>query len=225
MLERVLEPEVMDSQTEAIDYDAMDHGEVNQKFVADFLAQKPDVSNVLDLGTGTAQIPLELCSQSQTAQVLGVDLAEWMLQVGRENIQRCGYTQQVRLEKADAKHLPYDAESFSAVMSNSIIHHIPAPPPVLAEAVRVARCGAVLFFRDLLRPADLPTLERLVSTYAAGANSHQRQMFAESLHAALSLDELRQMVAALGFAPATVQQTTDRHWTWCAVKPVGTMKE
>ena len=42
--------------------------------------------------------------------------------------------------------------------------------------------------------------------------------FAESLHAALSLDEIRGLVASLGFAAADVQQTSDRHWTWAARK-------
>ncbi len=36
MLERVLEPEAMDSPEEARDYDAMDHSAVNRVFVADF---------------------------------------------------------------------------------------------------------------------------------------------------------------------------------------------
>ena len=38
MLDRVLEPEVMDTEDEARDYDAMDHSQVNRVFVADFLA-------------------------------------------------------------------------------------------------------------------------------------------------------------------------------------------
>jgi hypothetical protein len=58
------------------------------------------------------------------------------------------------------------------------------------------------------------TLQRLVASYASDANDHQRQMFADSLHAALTLDEIRQLVATHGFDPATVRQTTDRHWTW-----------
>ena len=39
-------------------------------------------------------------------------------------------------------------------------------------------------------------------------------MFAESLHAALTVDEVPELVAGVGFDPAGVRQTTDRHWTW-----------
>mgnify|MGYP000035339191 CR=1 FL=1 len=69
--------------------------------------------------------------------------------------------------------------------------------------------------RDLLRPSSEEEVQRLVETYAAGANAHQQMMFANSLRAALSLEEVREMVRSLGFAASSVNQTSDRHWTWC----------
>ena len=62
------------------------------------------------------------------------------------------------------------------------------------------------------------TLQQLVATYAGTANAHQQKMFADSLHAALSLEEIRSLIIELGFDAAQVQATTDRHWTWTAVK-------
>jgi len=218
MLPRVLEPEVMDSAAEARDYDAMDHAAVNRVFVDDFLAFWAGESPVLDAGTGTAQIPVEFCRRHADARVVGVDLAEHMLRVGRDNIRRAGLEDRIRLERCDAKQLPFEDGAFAAVMSNSIVHHIPEPRAALAEMVRVTRPGGCLFVRDLLRPADERTLRQLVASYAGGANAHQRQMFGDSLHAALTLVEGRAVVAALGFNPTTVQPTSDRHWTWQARK-------
>lgn len=220
MLARKLEPEVMDSAEEARDYDAMDHAVVNRVFVADFLAAWDGKNPILDVGTGTAQIPIELCRQHPGAQVLGIDLAEHMLRLGRDNIHRAGLGERIRLERWDAKQLPCTETSFAAVISNSIVHHIPEPGAVLAEMARVTIPGGVLFVRDLLRPAGEETLRRLVAEHAAGANDHQMQMFADSLHAALALEEIRGLVQALGFDPSTVRQTSDRHWTWQARKPL-----
>ena len=90
--------------------------------------------------------------------------------------------------------------------------------PVGVVANNSAVRGGVLFVRDLLRPVDAAALEGFVKTYAADANAHQQKMFAESLHAALRLEEVRGMVTRLGFDEATVQQTSDRHWTWSARK-------
>jgi ubiquinone/menaquinone biosynthesis C-methylase UbiE len=218
MLARTLEPEVMDSPEEARDYDAMDHSEVNRVFATDFLAVWDSSNPILDVGTGTAQIPIELGRRAPAAIVVGIDLAEHMLQVGRQNVQRAGLADRIRLERCDAKHTPFADGEFAAVMSNSIVHHIPDPGDVLAEMVRVVRTGGLLFVRDLLRPPDDSTLARLVTSYAGSATEHQQQMFRDSLRAALTLAEIRDLVATLGFDPASVRQTTDRHWTWTARK-------
>jgi ubiquinone/menaquinone biosynthesis C-methylase UbiE len=218
MLPRVLEVEVMDTAEEARDYDAMDHSTVNSVFVADLLAVWNGANAVLDVGAGTAQIPIELCRKSAAARIVAIDLAENMLAVGRENVRRAGLTDRIRLERVDAKMMPYAAGSFGAVISNSIVHHIPEPARVFAEMVRVAAPAATLFVRDLLRPKDKATLSNLVQMYAGSANAHQQKMFADSLHAALTLAEVQGIVGALGFDPAGVRQTTDRHWTWTATK-------
>jgi ubiquinone/menaquinone biosynthesis C-methylase UbiE len=150
--------------------------------------------------------------------VTAIDLAEHMLVVGRKNVAHAGLGDRLTLECVDGKQMPYADAAFRGVISNSIIHHIPRPEAVFAEMVRVVAKGGVLFVRDLLRPDDEAALRHLVETYAGDANAHQQQMFGDSLHAALSLDEVRAMVSSLGFAPQSVTQTTDRHWTWTAHK-------
>lgn len=218
MLKRVLEPEVMDSVAEARDYDAMDHSQVNRVFVTDFLALWTGRGRILDVGTGTAQIPLELCRQHSAAEVLAIDLAEHMLALGQCNVEREGLTNRLQLARVDAKAMPYADGSFGAVISNSIVHHIPEPALVIAEMVRVLQPAGVVFVRDLLRPATGDEVTQLVRQYAGDANAHQQKMFDDSLRAALTLDEVRRLVAAVGFEPSQVRQTSDRHWTWAGLK-------
>ncbi len=218
MLTRILETEAMDTLAEAADYDAMDHREVNAAFVADLLALRPDLSDTLDLGTGTAQIPIELCRDAPETRVLAIDAARYMIELARDNVARAGLCQQICVAQVDAKRLPYADGRFRTVMSNSILHHIPQPRDLLREAWRVAAPGGLVFLRDLFRPADRAMLQHIVDTYAAGANDHQCQLFADSLHAALTVDEVRGLVAELGAAPDNVRATSDRHWTWIARK-------
>ena len=218
-LERVLEPEVMDTYEEARDYDSMDHQAVNKLFVDDLLAVGNIGNDILDVGTGTAQIPVELCRQSEDCRIIAIDMAVHMLDLARFNIEVDGFTQRIFLQQIDAKDMLFESEMFDCVMSNSIIHHIPEPLAVLAESIRVTRPGGLLFFRDLLRPESGEEVAHLVSTYAGDENEHQRQMFDDSLRAALSLSEVRAMVSILGFEAKTVQATSDRHWTWIAIKP------
>lgn len=218
MLERTLEPEVMESAEEAAAYDAMDHRAVNTLFVDDLLAQNPPEGEYLDIGTGSARIPIELCSrQAETeTRVVAVDLSINMLEVARINVEIASLMDQILLGHIDAKQLPYESRRFLVVMSNSIVHHIPEPKTVVAEAVRVTSDDGLLFFRDLMRPRTIGELDDLVEMYAGEESDHAQKMFADSLHAALSLEEMRDLVSELGFTPETVQATSDRHWTWAA---------
>ena len=217
-LERVLEPEVMDSIEEALAYDAMDHAEVNRQFVSDLVEAGFVSGDILDLGTGTALIPVELCQQMSDIRVMAADLSDSMLTVARNNIGLTNYTERVQLDRVDAKSLPYATSMFDCVISNSIVHHLPEPLTALREAVRVTRGGGTLFFRDLLRPANDSVVAQLVDTYTAGESDHARQMFADSLRAALTLDEVQRMVVAVGFQAESVHATSDRHWTWVGRK-------
>jgi ubiquinone/menaquinone biosynthesis C-methylase UbiE len=177
---------------------------------------------ILDVGTGTAQIPIELCRQCRdlratawdSMHIVAIDLADHMLALARANVEKSGFADRITVEKADAKRFQYPDDHFGAVISNSIIHHIPDPFDCFAEMHRVCHPGGFLFIRDLLRPTDSATLAHLVKTYAGDANDHQRKMFADSLHAALTLDEVRELVGRLGYQPDNVHQTSDRHWTW-----------
>lgn len=225
MIERILEPEVMDTPAEAMDYDDMDHHAVNQLFVDDliaFLGVEPDhdakMIDILDLGTGTARIPIILADRIPQCRIMGADAAVAMLDVAKINIDIAGLLDRVQLVRLDAKNNEYEDGFFTGVMSNSIIHHIPEPLSVLQESVRVVEPGGWLFFRDLLRPESTQQLNELVSTYCGNEIESSQKMFADSLHAALSLEEMRSLVASLGFPEETVQQTSDRHWTWAAQK-------
>ena len=48
---------------------------------------------------------------------------------------------------------------------------------------------------------------------------HARQLFHQSLHAALNLPEARQLVEACGGRPEFVFASSDRHWTICGRWP------
>ncbi|MBX3185934.1 MAG: class I SAM-dependent methyltransferase [Labilithrix sp.] len=232
MSSRVLEPEVMDTAEEARDYDSMDHAEVNARFCDDFLAfagsRRPEPPRVLDMGTGTALIPVALCARASGFVVVAIDLAEHMLALARENVRRAKLSERVLLERVDAKGTPYDDGAFGATISNSIIHHIPAPERCFEEMWRVTAKGGLLFVRDLLRPESSAKVDALVTLYggdapadpaAVPAFERQRALFRASLCAALTVEEVAAMVATLGIPASAVRQTSDRHWTLACEKP------
>jgi len=227
MIPRLLEPEVMDTQQEATDYNSMDHSEVNQLFAEDMLELVNDFDapmhqgqiRLLDLGTGTALIPIEVCQRNADLRVIATDLANEMLKLAEVNLQQAGLEHVISLERADAKNLSYADQAFDGVISNSLIHHIPDPRSVFQEMVRVVKPGGLIFVRDLLRPDSQNELEYLVDLCAGQANPHQRQLFHDSLHAALTLNEVQGILQECGLPTTAVKITSDRHWTVSLVMP------
>lgn len=225
LLPRVLEPEVMDTAQEAADYDAMDNRGPNEAFATDCL-RFATFDRALDVGTGTALIPIAMCKSAPNLVMIGVDLAEHMLELAKKNVERAGLAARVTLKKIDAKALPFGDGEVEAVVSNSIVHHIPEPGHALGEMVRVAE--RVVFVRDLVRPETDAEVKRLVALHGgmpasrepAAMEMHARQvaLLDASLRAALTLDEVRAMVAPFGVPASAITQTSDRHWTLAHVK-------
>ena len=219
----------MDTAAEAADYDSMDHSSVNRVFVDDLLSaanaagfgerltSRSDRLRVLDIGTGTAQIPIEFCQRPVNVDMVAIDLAAEMLLVAEQNIRDAGLHGSILLEHVDAKELPFDDGEFDWVISNSIVHHIPEPIDSLREMQRVLKPGGLLFVRDLFRPDSSEQVENLVQTYAGSDNDEQQQLFRQSLHAALTPAEMAELMQSLGWPGSSVEQTSDRHWTVTAI--------
>ncbi|MEG4249058.1 methyltransferase domain-containing protein [Microcoleus sp. Pol10D4] len=218
-MQRVLEPEVMDSLEEAIEYDSMDFTEVNAAFAQSAAALGPVFGNVLDAGTGTARIPIAISQLRRAWKLTCIDLSPNMLKVGAQNVEKAGVRSQINLELIDAKAMPYPDSYFDMVISNSIIHHLPDPLPFLQEVKRVLKPQGAIFLRDLLRPEKPEIRDNLVNLYAGDCNAHQKQLFSDSLQAAFTLDEVEEMIQNAGLDGLRIYESSDRHWTaeraWC----------
>lgn len=222
MLPRTLEPEMSESMEEAEEYDTIDHSAVNQKFAEDFLSaiqSKPvEMRDCLDLGTGTALIPVEICKRNRALRIMATDASIAMLEFAKYRIEVASMLERIQLHRGDAKRLVFDDCNFDFVISNSLLHHIPDPAVVLREAWRVLRPGGLLFLRDLLRPDTNESVESLVTKHASNESAVGQQLLRQSLHAALSLAELGEMLGAIGIPPQTIEVSSDRHWTVSAWK-------
>jgi ubiquinone/menaquinone biosynthesis C-methylase UbiE len=222
---RVLEPEVMDSWAEAEEYDAMDHSVVNLRFAEDLAANQPVGNDLLDMGTGTALIPIELCKLlPKSTRIMAADASQPMLELARYRIEVAALTDRIQLLYGDCKKLPFENDFFDTVFSNTLIHHVPNPADVLREAWRVLRPNGLLFIRDLVRPFDETQLEKLVSVHAANQAESGRQLLRQSLFASLTIDETQAIADEVGIKPVSIEQTSYRHWTLIARKqPVGVL--
>ncbi|HVF84562.1 MAG TPA: methyltransferase domain-containing protein [Abditibacteriaceae bacterium] len=111
-------------------------------------------ATILDVGTGSADIPMRLCREARRRnleiQVLALDVNARHLRVAREDLGRAR-EKRVHLLQADAFSLPLRDESVDIVVSSLFLHHFRAPEihQLLAEFERVSRLGWV--GNDLVR--------------------------------------------------------------------------
>ena len=78
--------------------------------------------DVLDVATGTADIPLILArSPLSIRKIIGLDLSKGMLSVARHKLERAGGSSRIELRSGDGQNLPFDDNSFD--IANAIPPH------------------------------------------------------------------------------------------------------
>jgi SAM-dependent methyltransferase len=110
---------------------------------------------------------------SQVRQVVGLDLARSLLELGAVRLDASGVGN-VLLQEGDAASLPFVDHSFDLVFCRSAVHHFPRPERVVAEMARVCRPGGRVVVSDMTVPSPaerqaFDDLHRLMDPSHAGA--------------------------------------------------------
>ena len=213
-MQRIPEAEIMDIPERAQAYADADFREVNEAFVKRLLELAGDLASarVLDLGTGPGEMPFRIAAQRPGWRIVGLDASMPMLRLG-EAARREGSTAMAhRFVLADAKRTPFADDTFDVIFSNSILHHVDDPVAFWKEAARVAKPGALLFVRDLLRPESPEAARDLVETYAKDEHSLLKEDFYNSLLASYTISEVHDQIHLEGIQAAKVSQCGDRHF-------------
>ena len=110
-------------------------------------------TRILDVATGTAGVAIAL-ARATDAEVIGVDLSEPMLDVGRRRIHDAGLERRVHLQEARAEALPFEDASFDAVSFTYLLRYVADPAATLAEMGRVLRPAGGMASLDFYVPAN-----------------------------------------------------------------------
>jgi len=166
--------------------------------------------SLLDLGTGSAQVPLAIArwarSHRATVNVIGLDWAARNLAVARERTRCCG---QVSLLLADSQRMPLPERAVDFVISSLLLHHF--QPEAVVELLRAgyALARRALIMSDLVRGLWPSLAFGLVQPVLARhpLTRHDGQL---SIRRAYTPGELRALAKAAGLANARVYA----HWPW-----------
>jgi trans-aconitate 2-methyltransferase len=210
VMQRRCEPELMDRPDEVDAYANANFADVNERFVARALelAGEGEQLDVVDLGCGPGDMTIDMARRRPGWRVVGADASEPMLAVARR---RSAGVLNVRFVHVDAKFIDASLGQFDLLTSNSLLHHLPEPAGFWASLHRIARPHAVLFLRDLFRPATEEMAKTIVQTYAGEESKLLQDEFHRSLLAAFTVEEVRAQLVAAGLGGFHVTQSSDRH--------------
>ena len=117
--------------------------------------RKKQPKNILDIATGTADVAIAMRKISPD-QIIGLDLSEGMLEIGREKLKKKGLSQLIQLVKGDSENLPYQENTFEAVTVAFGVRNFENLLKGLSEMNRVMKPGGKVVILEFSRPRIFP---------------------------------------------------------------------
>jgi len=118
---------------------------------------------ILDVATGTADFAIA-ASKLSPEEIIGIDLSEGMLQVGRQKIKMSGLEHKIKLMKADSEKLPFASGTFDAAIVGFGVRNFENLQKGLVEICRVLKPDGVFIVLEFSKPQN-KFLGRLYSFY------------------------------------------------------------
>lgn len=212
-MERVLEPELMEDEQQVLAYAKANFEEENQGFVDRFREYFPDFADghVFDLGCGPGDIPIRIAKALPACRVTGIDASAPMIRLAEQAVAQAGLSGRVTFRCERFQDIA-GASRADAVMSNSLLHHVPNPLQFWNRLRQLVKPGSPVLVMDLLRPDSPEEAQAIVDRYAAGEPEILRRDFYNSLLAAFTEDEVTTQLARMNLTRLLIDVPDDRHW-------------
>jgi len=219
MLARTMEPELMLDADQAEAYAKADFSEPHQRYVElcrdHFGAAEVD-GWVLDLGCGPGDVTFRFARAFPKARMVGVDGSGAMLEWARKTAKADpSLSSRVQFVEGYLPRAAVPEHNYSAIISNSLLHHLPEPMVLWEIVCRYGRPGTQVCIMDLRRPATEDAARSLMTRHCGGEPEVLRMDFYNSLLAAFTPDEVRQQLERAGLGAFTVESSSDRHLLIC----------
>lgn len=111
---------------------------------------------ILDIATGTGDFAIETAKALRPTKLIGADISEGMMEIGRQKVHREGLDDIISFAKEDCLHLSYADDSFDAVTAAFGIRNFEDLDKGLSEMCRVLKPGGRLSIVELTHPVRFP---------------------------------------------------------------------
>jgi demethylmenaquinone methyltransferase/2-methoxy-6-polyprenyl-1,4-benzoquinol methylase len=112
--------------------------------------------SLLDIATGTGDFAILAAQMLHPTRLVGADISEGMMEIGRKKVKALGLNHIVTFEKEDCLHLSYDSNTFDAITAAFGIRNFADLDAGLREMYRVLKPGGHLSIVELTTPISFP---------------------------------------------------------------------
>lgn len=113
-----------------------------------FISYFPSSPYVLEIGTGQGLGAIFLAEKLNGSRFIAVDYERDMVKTAIQSIERKGLQDRIEVEWGDAAALNFPENTFDAVISICVLHHVPGYEKAIFEAARVLKRGGVFLLVD-----------------------------------------------------------------------------
>lgn len=110
---------------------------------------------ILDVATGTGDFALEAL-RLKPSKIVGIDISDGMLEVGRKKIDKRGLTEIIELQQGDAENLAFEDNIFDVLTVAFGVRNFENLEKGLSEMYRVTKDGGHLMIIEFSKPTKFP---------------------------------------------------------------------
>ncbi|TKK69304.1 bifunctional demethylmenaquinone methyltransferase/2-methoxy-6-polyprenyl-1,4-benzoquinol methylase UbiE [Ilyomonas limi] len=110
---------------------------------------------ILDVATGTGDVALLTYELLHPKKIIGIDISEGMLQLGRQKVAKAGLEGVIELRSGDSEIINYPNDTFDAITVAFGVRNFENLERGLAEMLRVLRPGGKLVVLEFSRPKNI----------------------------------------------------------------------
>lgn len=110
---------------------------------------------ILDVATGTGDFAIEALNLNPD-KIVGIDISEGMLEIGRKKIKEKGLDDKIEFKKADSEAIPFSDKQFDAVTVSFGVRNFQNLQAGLSEIYRVLKPGGKAVILEFSKPKIFP---------------------------------------------------------------------
>lgn len=133
-----------------------------RKAIKLLIPSKP--KKILDVATGTADFAITSYKMLQPQKVVGIDISEGMLKIGRQKVEKAGLQDYIELLNGDSEAILYEDNSFDAITVAFGVRNFEHLQKGLSEIKRVLKPGGKLIVVECTKPT-MPVVKQMYHAY------------------------------------------------------------